>query len=69
MRHATSIPPYTSKHFEIGLSPIIEDTLRSLKSLEKNPATSGMVSTSIIGLFRRKHDEMEVVLVIKNHWK
>ena len=50
--HATSISPYTSKHFEIGLSPIIEDThtfpntLRGPKSVEKKPATSDMVDSS-----------------------
>ena len=50
--HATSISQYTSKHFEIGLSPIIEDThtfantLRGPKSVEKKLATSDMVDSS-----------------------
>ena len=48
----TSISPYTSKHFEIGLSPILEDThtfantLRGPKSVEKKPAISDMVDSS-----------------------
>ena len=50
--HATSTSPYTSKHFEIGLSPIIEDThifpntLRGPKSVEKKPATSDIADSS-----------------------
>ena len=47
-----SISPYTVKHFEIGLSPIIEDThtfantMRGPKSAERKPVASDVVDSS-----------------------